>query len=253
MHSPPQPPLSSTLAKHVLVADDDASTRQFFAGALGTLGYQASLANDGAEAIALAKGNRYDAVILDCRMPAAGASAVLAALKADHSALSRAAVFLATSAEMSADLREALLNEGFAAALEKPCRVASLAWTLATMLGPQDNLPLLDREKGLAATGDEATLRALCELFREELRELRESLNALADQPDELVERLHRLRSACGFCGTVRLAAQARALQSHLGEAGVMTAAALAVFAEELAHTLAALDEAAVSEARATP
>ena len=252
MHQHDQLPHPPAPTHHLLVADDDASTRQFFEGALGSLGYRVTVASCGSETLDLARAHRYDALLLDCRMPIAGAAELFAALRGDPTAASRDAVFLATSAEVPASLRASLLGAGFVAVIEKPCLLRSLEHALAATLGLPPHVAVLDDAKGLAATGDEATLQALRDLFRDELIELRGALDALMHQPDELVDRLHRLRSACGFCGTARLGAQARALQGHVLETRAVVPAARQRFQDELIATLAALAQPGVSAGRAT-
>lgn len=234
-HSP-RPPVHE-----ILVADDDPATRQFLTVALASLGYRVSLAEDGGHALALARENRYAALLLDCRMPVAGAQAVLATLRADSSAPSHDAVALATSAEVPAELRETLLAAGFVGVIEKPCQVASLGHALTATLGPVEALRVLDDDAGLSASGDHATMAALRQLLRDELTELDTSLDSLANEPTALIERMHRLRSACGFCGTVRLGAQARALQNHLLETRAVVPQAMERFRAELRTTLDAL------------
>jgi CheY-like chemotaxis protein len=227
--------------RRLLVADDDASTRQFLAGALAGHGYAVTLAPDGVEALAMARATRFDALLLDCRMPRAGAVEVLSTLRGDHRAASRTATALATSAEVPAGLRTELLNAGFAGIIEKPCRIASLVDALAATLGMEGGLRVLDDDAGLTAAGDAQTMQALRQLLRAELVELAGALAILARDPNGLVERLHRLRSACGFCGAVRLGAQAKVLQGHVRETRAVVPDALERFRTELQATLAAL------------
>lgn len=229
------------LFSQLLVADDDPSTREFLRGALTSMGFAVTLAEDGAQALVLARARRFDAMLLDCRMPSSGAIDVLVTLRKDPTAASRDAVAMATSAEMPAALRQTLRDAGFACVIEKPCRIASLASALGATLGIAGNPPVLDDEEALLATGDTATMHALRDLFREELVQLTSELDALADDPASLVERMHRLRSACGFCGATRLAAQAKALQDHLLETRWASPEALRRFRWELDQTLAAL------------
>jgi CheY-like chemotaxis protein len=229
------------LFSQLLVADDDPSTREFLRGALAAMGFVVTLADDGAQALALARARRFDALLLDCRMPSSGAIDVLVALHRDPAAASRDAVAMATSAEMPADLRQTLRDAGFACVIEKPCRIASLANALGATLGVACDAPLLDDEEALLATGDAATMQALRSLFRDELVQLMPELDSLANDPASLVERMHRLRSACGFCGATRLAAQAKALQEHLMETRWASPVALRRFRSELDLTLAAL------------
>jgi CheY-like chemotaxis protein len=233
---------SAPTPRHVLVADDDEATRMFLAQALRSLGYRVDVAADGDRALDLARRQPFDALLLDCRMPGAGAEALLPALRADPSARSRDAVALATSAEIPARLREALLAAGFAGVIEKPCQLAALSHALAATLGIEGHLQVLDDDAGRAASGDAITLLALRQLLRVELVELEAALDDLARRPTDLVDRLHRLRSACGFCGTARLGAQARALQNHVLETRtVVPPAAIERFRFELNEALAAL------------
>ncbi|NII54788.1 hybrid sensor histidine kinase/response regulator [Luteibacter sp. SG786] len=241
MSQDPHGPLRPSGERHLLVADDDPSTRQFLAGALAAHGYIVALAQDGTEALEMAQSRRFDALLLDCRMPRAGAMEVLKALRADPAAASNAATALATSAEVPAPLRASLLSAGFAGVIEKPCRVASLVDALAATLGLDDGTRILDDAAGLTATGDPHTMQALRQLLRAELVDLSGALGSLVDDPAELVERLHRLRSACGFCGAARLGAQAKVLQGHVRETRIVVPDALARFRAELDATLAAL------------
>ncbi|HEY4293284.1 response regulator [Luteibacter sp.] len=233
--------MSQDTKRRLLVADDDPSTRQFLAGALAGHGYTVTLAHDGAEALETARTTRFDALLLDCRMPRAGAIEVLSALRRDAGSASHAATALATSAEVPASLRTELLKAGFAGVIEKPCRVASLVDALAATLGIDEGFRILDDEAGLMAAGDPATMQALRQLLRAELVELSGALDTLATDPAELVERLHRLRSACGFCGAVRLGAQAKVMQGHIRETRMAVPDALARFRAELEATLSAL------------
>jgi HPt (histidine-containing phosphotransfer) domain-containing protein len=73
------------------------------------------------------------------------------------------------------------------------------------------------------------------------LLQLVPELASLANDPTTLVERLHRLRSACGFCGATRLAVQAKALQHHVIETRWASPPALLRFRAELELALAAL------------
>jgi HPt (histidine-containing phosphotransfer) domain-containing protein len=119
--------------------------------------------------------------------------------------------------------------------------VSTLGHALAATLGVDDRVHVLDDAAGLAASGDMHTMHALRQLLREELLELDAALDGLAGQPAELIERMHRLRSACGFCGTARLGAQAKALQNHLLETRAVVPSAVQRFRVELKTALAAL------------
>ncbi|MEX1827660.1 response regulator [Luteibacter sp. CQ10] len=236
----PAPP--DTARRTVLVADDDVSTREFLAAALKTLGYLPTLAADGREALEIASRLPFDALLLDCRMPGAGAEDVLASLRMTASAASRLATAFATSAEITPVQRRRLLDAGFAGVIEKPCRVAALGQALSSLSERASTAKVLDDDEALAATGDANTMRALRGLLRDELATLEDELGVYAGQPGAFIERLHRLRSACGFCGAARLGVQVKALQKHLVHQGHATGPALERFREELRATMTALD-----------
>jgi two-component system, OmpR family, KDP operon response regulator KdpE len=56
----------------ILVVDDEASIRQALRVTLGKIGFEVAEAGTGEEALALIRGDRYDAVLLDMNMPGMG-------------------------------------------------------------------------------------------------------------------------------------------------------------------------------------
>ncbi|GAB2571081.1 response regulator [Dyella jejuensis] len=208
----------------VLVADDDAISRSFLGEALSQLGVNVALAADGGEALQLARDESFDLLILDCRMPLAGALEVLAALRQDPSAGSVGTPAIASSAELDTHEQRALLAAGFDAVLLKPCGMQELQDALALAAPQPRHLPLLDDELALRASGTPAVVQALRGLFRQELQTLCLELDDLGTDAKALEARLHKLRSSCGFCGAASLSGQIVSLQRHLrlGHRGAM-------------------------------
>jgi two-component system, OmpR family, response regulator len=229
-------------AGRVLIADDDESSRCFLADALRALGWQVVRCPDGRRAIALAAAEYFDLLLLDCRMPHAGALDVLAALRNDTQARSSLSPAVATSAEITPSIKASLLAAGFADVLEKPCKMADLQAIVVHASMIRHPLPVLDDDAALACSGDPDITLALRELLHDELVQLLGELGALTADRAKLDERLHRLRSACGFCGASRLAAQTQALQRMLRQsADVSLVASLTAFETELYATIGAL------------
>jgi DNA-binding NtrC family response regulator len=79
MTAQPSPARSSL---HLLVAEDEIDLRESLADALRAAGHTVELATDGAEAIALAGANSYDALISDINMPRMDGLQVLERMKA---------------------------------------------------------------------------------------------------------------------------------------------------------------------------
>ncbi|MFY2557238.1 response regulator [Corallococcus terminator] len=93
-------------ARRVLVVDDDADWREFLRLSLEDLGYEATEAADGHEALeSLRRGERYEVMLLDLNMPGMSGLEVVARLPRGH--LPRV-VFLTSAAAQ--DVGDALLS-----------------------------------------------------------------------------------------------------------------------------------------------
>jgi CheY-like chemotaxis protein len=201
-------------APRVLLAEDDPASSRFLADGLCQMGALVTTCGHGLRALERARAESFDLLLLDCRMPGAGALAILAGLRADPQAASHTSVAVATSAETGPDGGRALYAAGFSSILRKPCTLAQLQQIL-WLIPAAHRACLLDEAAGLRNSGDNATLRALRQLLRAELTALDQQLDALWHDPQRLAERLHRLRASCGFCGADDLAGVAAELQQE--------------------------------------
>ncbi|WP_266167937.1 response regulator [Dyella subtropica] len=225
----------------VLVADDDPASRLFLVEAMRTLGLDAEACHDGTAAIARGRERAYDLLLLDCRMPGAGAQEVLSELRGDPEAPSADSTAVATSAEMDAGERQRLLSAGFSEVLQKPCDLADLRRIVALIRPDASTLPLLDDTQGLASTGSPQIMQAMRDLLRDELVGIYQDLDASMADNDGFADRLHRLRSSCGFCGATALAARVVQMQDHLKLGHVVTPALRERFRTTLLETIEAL------------
>lgn len=234
----------SESAVRVLVADDDVTSCRFLADGLQAVAGDVATCGDGASALQWARVERFDLLLVDCRMPGAGALAIAHALRGDPSAASHAAALVATSAEFAPGDRHALLSAGCSGTLDKPCTLAELRHTLSLIRTTGGGAALvLDDAAGLRSSGDYATLAVLRQLLGEELETLDLQLGSLATDPLALTARLHRLRASCGFCGTTRLARAAQVLKFKLErEPGADHALAVDEFRAILVATRHALE-----------
>ncbi|WP_235499562.1 response regulator [Frateuria sp. Soil773] len=235
-------PRSGTRILRVLVADDDPASRRFLADGLRSLGADPHACADGAAALAHARSDVFDLLLLDCRMPGGGARQILEALRSDPTAASSDSVAVATSAEVGPGDRQQLLAAGFGEVLQKPCDLRSLQRVLALVQAGGCEAPLLDDDAALVSTGDARTMHALRGLLREELASLCGELDRLGADPGGFAERLHRLRSSCGFCGAAALSAQVIALQQRLAQGQPVAPLPVQRFREALLATLDALE-----------
>ncbi len=232
-----RPNPADVVPPYVLVADDDPASCRFLCDGLQSLGARTQACADGHEALQHARTEAFDLLLLDCRMPGVGALQILTSLRSEALALSGASAAVATTAELASRLRQPLLDAGFSEILLKPCTVADLRRVLALV----QDVRTLDDSAALAASGDASTMQALRVLLRGELATLQAELDALSHDRAALNDRLHRLRSSCGFCGAGALLKQTIALQQQLSHREVAPAA-LTRFRKVLQTTLLALD-----------
>ena len=193
----------------VLIADDDAISLRFLESALRQLNCEAFGVASLIDALAAAASTKFDLLLLDRNMPGGGGVDLLAAMRKRGVAPPA----IAASAEMTESTRARLHAAGFAACIEKPMTLAALG----EVLRPWLHAPILDDAGGLAAIGgDPRALRALRAMLADELSKLRDALAADAIAEDALLDRLHRLRASCGFCGAPKLAAAAISFEKAL-------------------------------------
>ncbi len=233
---------AATARLRVLVADDAPGSCRFLCDGLQQLGVGVTAALHGATAMQEAREQVFDLLLLDCHMPGAGALQILSTLRADGTAASCASMAVATTAELVPRDRRQLLENGFSDILLKPCTMADLRRLLGLVVPGRSDGPMLDDDAALSTSGNLATMRALRLLLREELAVLSLELDALLDDPAHLEDRLHRLRSSCGFCGATALASQCVALQRQLVGLHIPPTS-VARFRATLLATLQALDD----------
>jgi CheY-like chemotaxis protein len=231
---------SSSLPLRVLVADDDPASRRFLRDGMRSLGASVESCADGTTALDCVRVEVFDLLVLDCRMPGAGALQILAQLRSEPRAASFDSFAVASSAEMEPALQQSLLAAGFGDTLRKPCALADLQRMLALVQPGHHGTHLLDDTAALSATGDKATMHALRSLLREELVQLDHELDQLRLDRAAFGERLHRLRSSCGFCGAAALSTQVILLQRQLESSGE-TAVSVRRFRHALRVTMQAL------------
>ncbi len=230
----------------VLVAEDDGPSGRFFSIAFRGMHCRVDLATTGEQALRLARGHRYDLLLLDCRMPDFGAVHILSVLRGEPDAASHASPALATSAELDPAQGNQFRHIGFAGTVLKPVSLETLRRIAEAHLPamPESAGPILDDASALDNSGSVESVSALRKLFVRELDRLSGELDRKACRGAELSERLHRLLASCGFCGATALAAATRRLKRKLDEGAPVSDRDLQQFRDVLSGTLEALAQA---------
>lgn len=121
----PEPPGTVAQPVSVLVVDDDPVNLLFVSEMLSCWGIKASLAADGTDAVAIARGQRLDLILMDLQMPVLdglGATRQIRRYEQEHD-LPRVPVVAYTTSDVS---RKWLGDFGIDGVLEKPCRSSAL-------------------------------------------------------------------------------------------------------------------------------
>ncbi len=226
--------------KRILVAEDDPVSASFLHDALSGLGARVYSVDDGERAWLAACRERYDLLLLDCRLPGMGALQLVRALRKNPESASRQVPVLATSAEVDNALADALHAAGCGRLLPKPLSVEQLEAAVRSCLHMPAS-PVIDDDAGLEASGSIENRDALRNLFRGELLALTAEWPQLCARPGTLRERLHRLRASCGLCGAHALDHACAELAASLDGGSNIHAQATMHFETVMCETLWAL------------
>lgn len=225
----------------VLLAEDDPVSRDFLDEAIRGFGADVVACADGATTLDTARAERFDLLVLDHHLPGLGGDVLLATLRADPDARSRATPAIATSAAHDTEF-EALLRAGFSDALAKPMTLDVLQTALARQGCPTG--PALDDDAAVRACGSPESVARLRRLFAEhELPNIQRELDHADADPQSLRPALHRLRASCSLCGAGTLGSAAAALERALSTTPGDIRISLDVFRRALADTRASLEE----------
>jgi DNA-binding NarL/FixJ family response regulator len=196
----------------ILVADDDPHSREVLVVRLAAQGYQTLQAGDGEEALAIARAERPDLLLLDVMMPRQDGLAVCRALRADPG-LPFMPIILVTARTETRDV-VAGLEAGADEYLTKPVEAAALVARVKSML----------RIKALHDTVHQQATHLAAQA--QELAEWNRTLEDRVQQQVQQMERLGRLRPflAPQVAELVISTGEEHLLQSHRGEVAVVVA-----------------------------
>ncbi len=119
----------------VLVAEDHDVNRQYLEAVLDSLGHRAFFAANGEEAVAAARRQRFDIVLMDLHMPVMDGIAATRAIRALPDAAAAAVPIFALTADAFPETRQRCLLAGMNDFLTKPIVPQALAASLRRLFG----------------------------------------------------------------------------------------------------------------------
>lgn len=112
----------------VLVVEDDATTQMLLIAVIRRLGYRATVAGDGAAAMALLAARLFDAIVLDLILPKVSGFDLLRHLESTSPAMMKRIIVLTAAPDVTT--RDCAQLKQIAAFLRKPVDIDVLATTI---------------------------------------------------------------------------------------------------------------------------
>lgn len=131
--SPQTSPRARSRKPRVLVVDDIAANRMVLEMFLGRNGFDVTLADGGAQAVALATQHRFDAILMDLHMPLVDGYEAARRIRAAE-ANGRHTLMFAVTACAGSDVRAKCLDAGMDEHFAKPLNLVSFCRTLSHLL-----------------------------------------------------------------------------------------------------------------------
>ncbi|MCP1611407.1 PAS domain S-box-containing protein [Azospirillum lipoferum] len=259
-------PISRVRSLALLLVEDDAINREVALGLLSDAGHRITVAETGEKALELATRRRFDAILLDIRLPDIDGPEVARRIRALEDADRAAVPIVAVTANVFAADRARYIAAGIDAVIEKPIFPERLMHLLsnavasrsdddedaAVVMDPAEtparppvveddvNEEILERYIRSLGPARFGTIRGLL------LESAQEGLPRLtaADTPDDEIEDIaHRLAGAASHFGLTAFVGLMRAVEDGMREGRRAEAQELAATAESaFSRGLAAMD-----------
>ena len=132
--------------QEILLVEDNPVNQTVIEAMLRSLGYRVTLVADGIQAVRSAERQRYDAILMDCRLPVLAGYSATRAIRAQENG--RQVPIIALTANALQGDRENCLQAGMNDYLAKPFKRAELQRILQRWIGSQPELPVTSNETG---------------------------------------------------------------------------------------------------------
>ncbi|HCJ4904909.1 TPA: response regulator [Pseudomonas aeruginosa] len=132
--------------QEILLVEDNPVNQTVIEAMLRSLGYRVTLVADGIQAVRSAERQRYDAILMDCRLPVLDGYSATREIRAQENGR-RVPIIALTANALQGD-RENCLQAGMNDYLAKPFKRAELQRILQRWIGSQPERPVTSNETG---------------------------------------------------------------------------------------------------------
>ncbi|MCL4203703.1 MAG: response regulator [Pirellulaceae bacterium] len=214
---PPDAPLPKSSRKlRILLAEDSYVNQRLVLGLLGKQGHDVAVAENGREAVRLARADRFDLVLMDVQMPEMDGFEATRQIRHWESNNSGHLPIVALTAHAMKGDRDRCLGAGMDAYVSKPIRAQKLFETMETVLRAAAS-----RAAPVAAASDGVDWRTAMESVKGDRRLLRQLIEIFLDEGPG---RIKQARQALAASDMVRLQQTARTLRSSFKSFGAVRA-----------------------------
>ncbi len=251
---------------HLLLAEDNPINQDVAIGLLKKVGIKVSLAENGQIALAMAKENQYDLILMDLQMPVLDGFQATLAIRALPQM--QEIPILAMTANAFSEDKEQCLKVGMNDHIAKPASPEQLYQTLANYLpkekviyannklvsqtpylepasiAPIQAIEGLDSQAGIHNAGGDNTfyLSLLNKFFKQYSGELASALSNPASNSEDIHHLAHALKGSALTLGLTKLGRLAEVLEQEAKSSKQMSALILSV--SQISHELNQLEQA---------
>jgi len=216
----------------ILVVEDNRTNQVIVRSMLEMLGLTVELANDGQAALHAHAADRWDLILMDCRMPGMDGNEATRAIRAREQATGQHTPIIAMSAETAPEDIERSMAAGMDDHLAKPLTLDALAANLRRWLDIPLSIKQIDPDENDEPGAEQAVDPAVIERLRdalggaidraidpflEDMPKILEQLDAAVPASDtaDIRSGAHQIKGAAGNLGAYGLAQQADLLEQH--------------------------------------
>ncbi len=214
------PLISNNQNTSILLVEDNEINLQVISRVLEKLGYKATIAKNGLEALSILEGKQFDLILMDCQMPKLDGYKTTGIIRQNEVTSKKHIPIIAMTAHAMKGDKEKCLKSGMDAYIAKPFDIKLLGQTIESLLNSklsETQDAVLDKNKIEVLDNNKIDMNRIHEIFADDtdaikvffktfidsLNTLLQELNAAINDKNyqEAKSLLHRIKGSSGNSG----------------------------------------------------